>query len=387
MASAKKPQPAAPERRAILAIDGGGIRGVLTLQVLKRIEDELRKLPGQGDTVLADHFDLVAGTSVGAIFASLIALRKPVAEIAALIEVNRDLFFSVRWNLLGRMAYHSFDKAPLAKLIRNAVGKDKNGKEKTLGDPALAARLLLVMRNATNDSPWILTSFPEAKFNERDKRKEFGDCNLDLPLWQLILASAAAPTYFAPEKVKIGAETFTFEDGALTGFNNPAFKAFQYVTTPAYRIGWPTDEKKLSVVSVGTGFLRNKKPMLDWRNLHKIAVAMTVPLVQISAADRETDVLCRTFGRCHLGDVIDSEVGDLKDRSGQPFEPLFSYYRFNISLDQDRLGKLGLKVKSPKDITRIDAVENLEALAEIGRGLAEEAFAGRLKVADMVRKP
>lgn len=385
--TSKKPQASTPRRRAILAIDGGGIRGVLTLQVLQRLEQELGDLPGQKGTVLADHFDLVAGTSVGAIFASLIALKVPVADIRQLIEEHHKLFFARRWNVVSSKLYHAFDKAPLAALIRKAVGNGADGKDKLLGDPKLATRLLLVMRNASTDSPWILTSFPEAKYNRRDDRKEAGDCNLDLPLWKLILASAAAPTYYAPEKVKIGTQTFTFEDGALTGFNNPAFKAFQYVTTPAYGIGWPTGENNLSIVSVGTGFLRNKKPLLDWRNLHKIAVAMTVPLVQISAADRETDVLCRTFGRCHLGDTVDSEVGDLrKNMASRPFEPLFSYYRFNISLDEKRLGALGLKAKAAHEITRIDAVGNLEALAEIGRKLADEAFATGIKAADMVRK-
>lgn len=384
MASAK-PKP--PQRRAILAIDGGGIRGVLTLQVLQRLENELRKLPGQKDSVLADHFDLVAGTSVGAIFASLIALRKPVAEISSLIDSNHKLFFTPLKNMLNRMAFHAFDKEPLASLIRDKVGKGGDGNEKTLGDPALASRLLLVMRNATTDSPWILTSFPETRFNQRDGKSGRNlECNLDLPLWQLILASAAAPTYFAPEKVKIGAQSFTFVDGALTGFNNPAFKAFQYVTTPAYGIRWPTGEDRLCIVSVGTGYLRRKRPLIDWRDLHKLAVAMTVPLVQISAADRETDVLCRTFGRCQLGDTIDLEVDDLKAAADRPFPPLFSYYRFNVSLDQERLKQLGVRKKPPADITRIDATQNREALAEIGEKLAAEAFGQGLRITDMIRK-
>ena len=61
--------------RKLLALDGGGIRGILTLEVLDRIERELQKKLGRGDDfLLADYFDYVAGTSTGAIIATCISL-------------------------------------------------------------------------------------------------------------------------------------------------------------------------------------------------------------------------------------------------------------------------------------------------------------------------
>ena len=68
------------------------------------------------------------------------------------------------------------------------------------------------MRNATTDSPWPISNNPYAKYNERSRL----DCNLALPLWQLVRASTAAPTYFPPEVVVVGNREFIFVDGGVT---------------------------------------------------------------------------------------------------------------------------------------------------------------------------
>src|SRR5436189_329965 len=60
--------------RKLLAFDGGGIRGIINIEILAGIESELRKSSENPKLVLADYFDYVAGTSTGAIMATLIAL-------------------------------------------------------------------------------------------------------------------------------------------------------------------------------------------------------------------------------------------------------------------------------------------------------------------------
>ena len=61
-------------QKKLLALDGGGIRGVIALEVLARIEEILRERSGRKDLVLSDYFDYMAGTSTGAIIASCLAM-------------------------------------------------------------------------------------------------------------------------------------------------------------------------------------------------------------------------------------------------------------------------------------------------------------------------
>jgi len=73
-----------PGPKRILALDGGGIRGAVTIGFLKKIEHILRERHGNPSLVLSDYFDLVGGTSTGAIIATLLALGKPTEEIEGL---------------------------------------------------------------------------------------------------------------------------------------------------------------------------------------------------------------------------------------------------------------------------------------------------------------
>src|SRR5215475_10101240 len=68
--------------RKLLAIDGGGIRGVLSLEVLQRVETILKEQNGGGDDFrLADYFDYIAGTSTGGIIAAGLSIGLSVEEV------------------------------------------------------------------------------------------------------------------------------------------------------------------------------------------------------------------------------------------------------------------------------------------------------------------
>ena len=87
------------------------------------------------------------------------------------------------------------------------------------------------LRNTSTGSPWPVSSNPAGRYNQGP------GSNLDLPLWQLVRASAAAPTFFVPEEIELGARTFVFSDGAVTTLNNPALQLVLMATLPAYT--WP----------------------------------------------------------------------------------------------------------------------------------------------------
>src|SRR4030095_15878482 len=109
--------------------------------------------------------------------------------------------------------------------------------------------LLILMRNASTGSTWPVSNNPAAKYNDRS----LPDCNLSIPLWQILRASTAAPTYFAPEEIRLAGPQHMFVDGGITPFNNPALIAVLMATLPDYKLNWPTGRDALHVVSVGTG--------------------------------------------------------------------------------------------------------------------------------------
>src|ERR1700689_3546724 len=84
--------------KRILAIDGGGIRGIFALQILLRIEELFRREQNRPELVLADVFDMFAGTSTGAIIATLLSWGKSAAEIEKLyVNYSAAMFCREKW--------------------------------------------------------------------------------------------------------------------------------------------------------------------------------------------------------------------------------------------------------------------------------------------------
>ena len=142
-----------------------------------------------------------------------------------------------RASLLDRYYRHKFQSEKLCTQLQNEFGA-----ETTLGSEKLRTLLMMVMRNASTDSPWPVSNNPAARYNDRAR----ADCNLDLPLWQLIRASTAAPTYFPPEIVKVGMKEFIFVDGGVTMYNNPAFQAFLMATVEPFNLNWSASEVQVA---------------------------------------------------------------------------------------------------------------------------------------------
>ena len=161
------------------------IRGIISIEILAGIESELRKSSENPKLVLADYFDYVAGTSTGAIMAILIALGYNVDQLRDFyLRSGAEMFHKAR---LWERFRTKFKDDKRSKILGDVIGEDT-----TLGSEKLHTFLIMVLRNATTDSPWPLTNNPAAKYNDAARP----GCNLNLPLWQLVRASIAAPTYF-----------------------------------------------------------------------------------------------------------------------------------------------------------------------------------------------
>ena len=393
--------------RKLLALDGGGIRGLITIEVLAKIESIVREQSGKPSLVLSDYFDYIAGTSTGAVIGTLLALGKPVDEIRriyldcgemmfdknaivgrlhklgkklpfgedlgkAMDLVNIGTYYTKRW--LGEdEAYAKYPDEPLAEKLKELVGGDT-----TLGTDNLKTLLLLVLSNATTDSPWPLSNNPRAKYNDL----ALPDSNAKFPLWQVVRASTAAPMFFPPQEIKVGGESFVFVDGGVTSYNNPSFQLFLQATLEPYGLMWPAGEKQLLLVSVGTGMHPNAQQGLRRSDLHATAAVSTALEALFNAAMYQQDQLCRVFGRCLCGDPLDREISDLLGAKS-PADParLFTHVRYNATLTRAGLDSLGLSAIDPRNVQMLDSVEHMEELRQVGKAVADrkvkrEHFAG-----------
>ena len=348
--------------KKILALDGGGIRGILTVEVLAKIEHMLRHNLRRGnDFVLADYFDFFAGTSTGAIIAACLSWRMSIDRIRDFyLQNGREMFDKA--SLLNRYYRHKFEDQKLSARLRQEFGADT-----TLGSEKIDGLLMMVMRNASTDSPWPISNNPRAKYNDLAR----ADCNLNLPLWQLVRASTAAPTYFPPEVVRVGQKEFIFVDGGITMYNNPAFQAFLMATVEAFNLNWPVGEDNLLVVSVGTGTSPDANADLRPDEMNVLYNASSIPSALMAAALNEQDFLCRVFGKCLAGDPLDREVGNMIGTRG-PVQPmLFTYLRYNAELTRHGLDGLGLPNVEPQNVQQLDSIEYIADLQAVGSAVAD----------------
>ena len=366
--------------RKLLALDGGGIRGVMTLQVLIKMEELLAEKSGQGENFrLCNFFDYIGGTSTGAIIAAGLAIGKSARFLSDFYQEVGPAMFEKAF-ILQRLK-HLYKSEPLTEKLQEVFGADT-----TLTSDTLKCLLLVVTRNVTTDSPWPISSNPYAKYNAPDRP----DRNLQIPLWQLVRASTAAPVFFPPEVVQWDpddpAKAFLFEDGGLTPYNNPAFLLARMATHPAYKLNWATGEKNLLVMSLGTG----SAPAVDsdvgggGKNAFSNLVSFPGALMYGSAVDQ--DINCRIVGRCiHGGEYdaklkecdteIDSEVGDLVYRDEPVPDDLgrqFIYARYNAELSTKWLKKRGLGDIDPAKVSQLDSVAHIPDLIRVGEALAKE---------------
>jgi hypothetical protein len=343
----------------MLAFDGGGIRGLLTLGILEKIEAVIAAKTGQR---LCDYFDYIAGTSTGAIIAAGLARGLSTKRLIDFYQANGKQMFEPS-SLFSRFKFF-YTADPLKARLQEVFGTATN-----LFPDNLQCLLLVVTKNVSTDSPWPISSNPDAKYNDPARP----DCNLKMPLWQLVRASTAAPVYFPPETLQWDpanpAKTFVFVDGGVTPYNNPAFLLYRMATEPAYRLNWRAGEKNLLIVSVGTGASESKGATAASPNKNLFSNVADLPGELMYGSLVDQDINCRTVGRCTFGANLDREILDLVPPSplSTDLNRRFLYARYNADLSREGLNQLGFPEVDPTSIQKLDAVENMDALLRIGR--------------------
>ena len=244
----------------ILALDGGGIRGVIAARILQQVEQEIRN-QGKGN-FLHEYFDLIAGTSTGSILAGGIAIGKESDELIKLYRDRaKDIFPPDR---------KRYKNLPFIKPILDVFSAPKyshDGIISALKDAYKSTRIKDI------EKPIILILAYDTLYRNTTF---FTNCHPDLGdrwyddcyLWEICTASASAPTFFPPyklepvDKQKFGDWEFPHIDGGVSA-NNPSLAALSLVMRISQSSVSPTIKQKykldnlqledISILSIGTG--------------------------------------------------------------------------------------------------------------------------------------
>ncbi len=304
------------KRYRILALDGGGIRGVMTAWWLAHLEKKLGK-------PTADHFDLIAGTSTGSILACALCKRIEAKDIVELYrERGRDIFPSTGsrlWDRLGRTFTQGFS-APkygdegLRSALRDCLGETRMGE--------------------LDNSPKLLVTSYNTVSREAIVFKSWRDEYANVPLWEAAKASSSAPTYFPAHVTGVLGAQAPLVDGGVVA-NNPAACAI----AEAVRLNEDAETgiglRDFIVGSFGTG--ESTRPITIKQAREWGAVEWAVPVISVlmdGAADSVSYIakqLIRNDRYFRVDCPLDKAFDDMDDASTTNIEALLNVAQRHLS--------------------------------------------------------
>lgn len=352
--------------KRILALDGGGIRGALTLGYLKRIEDILRaQHNNEPNFKLCDYFDLIGGTSTGSIIASCLAIGMKVDDIKKMyFDLGRKIFGEKHkwWNpfRFDEFIKAGYDEKPLEQELQNVFG------DITLGSDKILTGLCVVTKRADTNSVWPLINHPKGKFFD----SELGN-NKDILLWKAVRASAAAPTYFLPQVIDVGggAPTAAFVDGGVSMANNPALQLLMVATLKGFPFHWKLGAENLLLVSVGTGMSKLEELPANIQTHNLLKWAQEIPDMFMQDGSWHNQLILQWLSKSPTAYEIDGEVGDLKEDllviDATNNKGLLSYLRYNMLLTEEKLKPLMNKQYSKEQVDDLVEMSNAASRFEL----------------------
>ena len=212
----------------ILALDGGGTRGIYAAQILAKVEETL-----SGE--VRDCFDLIAGASTGSIIAGAAAVGIPMQDVVSLFENDSPRIFRKLPFLTKASTFvcSRYSNNHLAKVLESHLH------DTTLAD--VSTPLMIPSADISTDGVHVFKSRFLNDLGESYTRDG------DVLLKDAILASCAAPTYFDPHPVG----PYLLVDGGLWA-NNPSIIA---LTEAMSKFKKRPDHVK--ILSIGTGYTKN----------------------------------------------------------------------------------------------------------------------------------
>lgn len=370
---ADNPAPTGRPRR-LLAIDGGGLAGLIPAECLIAIESQLDQLTGT-EKPLCERFDLIGGTSTGAILAAGLALGLKASDLRDFYLKYGDEIFTKSWPL--SRIWHKYPSAPLERHLKEVLGKSTG-----LGSEELRTQIMIVAKNAPLGSDWFFSNNRQNKFFKN---------NAKLPLWQVVRASSAAPTYFPPETIAVIDEAgkkqkYDFIDGGVSSYNNPALQVFLEATVPEYGNGWPMGADQLMLISLGTGFSSVTIPAGRAASYWELQWAKYLIKELMNEANLQQNVLMHLIGHRPEGvqpatkELLSSgAAAGIPDKTaldqvsaGLGEKKLVTYQRITVGLTQQRLEQLGLHDVDASKLTQMDAADQIPNFQRLGAAVAKE---------------
>ena len=350
-------------KKRLLSLDGGGIRGLVTLGYLSRMETILRKRYKNPDLVLSDYFDLIGGTSTGAVIATLLSLGWSVGQIKEMYMKLATEVFQPKDYLfgpIGRLLGAKFSTQPLEKIFRETFGG------LTLGSDEFKTGLLIVAKRADTGSVWAMINVPGNKYY---------DMNKDILIWELLRASTAAPTYFKPQKIgDVGfGKSAIFIDGAVSMHHNPSLLLMMVANLKGYGLNWLLGDDNLSLCSVGTGHIVHDHEIDDLQDKKNIGWAPVLLSQMINDSTELVQTMLQWMSDSPTACSIDSQIEHLHD-DRVTMNHLLHYIRYDIDLTQEVLSEFGLNYTQEEitDLCKLDDVNHKDDLIRIGEVAAEQ---------------
>lgn len=241
----------------VLAIDGGGIRGLIPASVLVEVEHIIKRYEGP-DARLIDYFDLFAGTSTGGLIAGLLLLpgaegdpKMTAVDVREFYRVQASTMFhrSLRQRVLsvGALAGAKYSPEGFNRALDAALGRARGSSRPMLSD--LLRPTLITTFDVARNRPYF--------FKQHWSAQPEG---LDFSLRDVALATAAAPTFFETAIVtpSTGAP-FACVDGGLFA-TNPTMCGYAEARNVA-----GVGAADMAILSLGTGSVRRTYDHTDMR--------------------------------------------------------------------------------------------------------------------------
>lgn len=339
------------EPKKILSLDGGGIKGALTLGFLKRFEELLKEKHGP-DYRMCDYFDLMGGTSTGSIIAAGLSIGLSIDDLRDKYFELGDRVFSKKRMLSFLFGGGFFAAKNIKKELQNVFGDIK------LDDEKIKTQLAIFAKRIDTQSLWIIYNNPKHDYWKYQK---------DYLLRESVRASTAAPTYFEAEPIDVsndGSQNGLFVDGGLSTANNPSLNLFMLATVDGYQYKWKTGKDNLVIYSFGTG--RSVSPYIPKGLFKNLGWAMKAPQVLMEDVSEQNEIMMQLLSHSNRR-YFDRVLKDLKGVKITE-KPLLDYYRYNIDFTIESLKEIGFAVteKELHGLRQMDNPKYVKKLYEIG---------------------